>query len=254
MLVMKEASFVLGAVSLEERPNARPWTHFLRHPPPAQCTRSKMSNILPFHYSGRPTSHAPPASTSQTSSTSTIRPHAQAPPQFTVARGQGATMSGNQSQGPGLRYPSNKKSIYDRNLNRSKNSELSRAAFAYLFIEMIAYAQKGAKDVGGLEQKYVMNLSFGSLHYTAQDLLRRAGNIWLTSDIQIKPTRLPHRRPVTRSSPLTLSQPTRKHTSHANLNTRPIHRTKCLPTSLWPSSRRLGTVRVRPKSIHDIRQ
>lgn len=62
-------------------------------------------------------------------------------------------MSGNQSQGPGLRYPSNKKSIYDRNLNRSKNSELSRAAFAYLFIEMIAYAQKGAKDVGGLEQK-----------------------------------------------------------------------------------------------------
>jgi hypothetical protein len=63
-------------------------------------------------------------------------------------------MSGNPSQGPGLRYPSNKKSIYDRNLNRSKNAELSRAAFAYLFIEMIAYAQKGAKDVGDLEQKY----------------------------------------------------------------------------------------------------
>lgn len=65
-------------------------------------------------------------------------------------------MSGNPSQGPGLRYPSNKKSIYDRNLNRSKNAELSRAAFAYLFIEMIAYAQKGAKDVGDLEQRYVV--------------------------------------------------------------------------------------------------
>lgn len=63
-------------------------------------------------------------------------------------------MNGTPSQGPGLRYPSNKKSIYDRNLNRSKNAELSRAAFAYLFIEMIAYAQKGAKDVGGLEQRY----------------------------------------------------------------------------------------------------
>lgn len=63
-------------------------------------------------------------------------------------------MSGTPSQGSGLRYPSNKKSIYDRNLNRSKNAELSRAAFAYLFIEMIAYAQKGAKDVGDLEQKY----------------------------------------------------------------------------------------------------
>jgi len=63
-------------------------------------------------------------------------------------------MSGTPSQGPGLRYPSNKKSIYDRNLNRSKNAELSRAAFAYLFLEMIAYAQKGAKDVGDLEQRY----------------------------------------------------------------------------------------------------
>jgi hypothetical protein len=64
-------------------------------------------------------------------------------------------MSGIPSAGPGLRVPSNKKTIYDRNLNRSKNAELSRAAFAYLFIEMIAYAQKGAKDVGDLEQKYV---------------------------------------------------------------------------------------------------
>lgn len=57
-----------------------------------------------------------------------------------------------------MRYPSNKKSIYDRNLNRSKNAELSRAAFAYLFIEMIAYAQKGAKDVGDLEQRYVKSM------------------------------------------------------------------------------------------------
>ena len=66
-------------------------------------------------------------------------------------------MSGTPSSGPGLRYPSNKKSIYDRNLNRSKNAELSRAAFAYLFIEMIAYAQKGAKDVGDLEQRYAIS-------------------------------------------------------------------------------------------------
>ncbi len=75
-------------------------------------------------------------------------------PQFTVHRRLHTnTMSGHSNQGPGLRYPSNKKSIYDRNLNRSKTSELSRAAFAYLFIEMIAYAQKGAKDVGDLEQR-----------------------------------------------------------------------------------------------------
>ncbi|KAK3213779.1 hypothetical protein GRF29_28g965440 [Pseudopithomyces chartarum] len=62
-------------------------------------------------------------------------------------------MSGNASQGSGLRYPSNKKTIYDRNLNRSKNAELSRAAFAYLFIEMINHAQKHAKDVGDLEKR-----------------------------------------------------------------------------------------------------
>ncbi|KAF2734121.1 trafficking protein particle complex subunit 5, partial [Polyplosphaeria fusca] len=62
-------------------------------------------------------------------------------------------MSGAPSQAPGLRYPSNKKTIYDRNINRSKNAELSRAAFAYLFIEMIAYAQKGVRDVNALEKR-----------------------------------------------------------------------------------------------------
>jgi hypothetical protein len=72
-------------------------------------------------------------------------------------------MSGTPNQGSGLRYPSNKKSIYDRNLGRSKNAELSRAAFAYLFIEMIALAQKGAKDVGDLEQRYDSHLAIGSV-------------------------------------------------------------------------------------------
>lgn len=66
-------------------------------------------------------------------------------------------MSGTQpASGPGLRYPSNKKTIYDRNLNRSKNAELSRAAFAYLFIEMIGYAQRGARDVTDLEQRQAL--------------------------------------------------------------------------------------------------
>jgi hypothetical protein len=56
--------------------------------------------------------------------------------------------------GPGLRYPSTRKTIYDRNLNRTKNAELSRAAFAYLFIEMIGYAQRQVKGVTDLEKKY----------------------------------------------------------------------------------------------------
>jgi hypothetical protein len=129
-----------------------------------------MSNLLPLlpsHFSTRERSSsqaaslARPASTS--SSASTVRPQSavQSQPQ-----GLDIAMNGTPSQGPGLRYPSNKKSIYDRNLNRSKNAELSRAAFAYLFIEMIAYAQKGAKDVGGLEQKYLSLFLFISLYTT----------------------------------------------------------------------------------------
>ena len=54
---------------------------------------------------------------------------------------------------PGLRYPSNKKTIYDRNLNRTKNAELSRAAFAYLFVEMISYAQKRVTGIADLEAR-----------------------------------------------------------------------------------------------------
>jgi hypothetical protein len=64
------------------------------------------------------------------------------------------------TQTPGLRYPSNKKTIYDRNLNRSKNAELSRAAFAYLFVEMISYAQKNVKDISNLEKRYLLSLSW----------------------------------------------------------------------------------------------
>ncbi|KAL1618946.1 Trafficking protein particle complex subunit 31 [Neofusicoccum ribis] len=53
----------------------------------------------------------------------------------------------------GLRYPSNRKTIYDRNLGRSKNAELSRAAFAYLFVEMITYAQRKVTGVQDLEKR-----------------------------------------------------------------------------------------------------
>ena len=55
----------------------------------------------------------------------------------------------------GLRYPSNRKTIYDRNLGRSKNAELSRAAFAYLFVEMIAYAQRRVTGIADLEKRWV---------------------------------------------------------------------------------------------------
>ena len=53
----------------------------------------------------------------------------------------------------GLRVPSNKKTIYDRNLNRSRNAELSRASFAYLFMEMVRYAQDNVKGIQDLEKR-----------------------------------------------------------------------------------------------------
>ena len=55
--------------------------------------------------------------------------------------------------GGGLRVPSNRKTIYDRNLNRSRNAELSRPAFAYLFSEMVSYAQKKEKSIQDLERR-----------------------------------------------------------------------------------------------------
>ena len=53
----------------------------------------------------------------------------------------------------GLRVPSNRKTIYDRNLNRSRNAELSRASFAYLFMEMVRYAQDNVKGIQDLEKR-----------------------------------------------------------------------------------------------------
>ncbi len=52
-----------------------------------------------------------------------------------------------------LRLPSNKKTIYDRNLNRSRNAELGRASFAYLFMEMVSYAQKRVTGIQDLEKR-----------------------------------------------------------------------------------------------------
>lgn len=73
---------------------------------------------------------------------------------------------GSSSHGGGLRYPSNGKTIYHRPLNRSKTSELSQASFAYLFSEMVSYAQKRVTGIQELEKRYVFFLflsSFNSL-------------------------------------------------------------------------------------------
>jgi hypothetical protein len=52
-----------------------------------------------------------------------------------------------------LRLPSNGKTIYHRPLNRTKAGELSQASFAYLFGEMVTYAQRRVKGIQELEQR-----------------------------------------------------------------------------------------------------
>lgn len=55
---------------------------------------------------------------------------------------------------PGLRYPSSGKTIYHRPLSRSRTQELSQASFAYLFGEMVSYAQKRVTGIQDLEKRY----------------------------------------------------------------------------------------------------
>ena len=55
---------------------------------------------------------------------------------------------------PGLKLPSNGKTIYHRPLNRAKGAELSQASFAYLFGEMVTYAQRRVQGITELEQRY----------------------------------------------------------------------------------------------------
>lgn len=54
---------------------------------------------------------------------------------------------------PGLRYPSSGKTIFHRPLNRSRNTELSQASFAYLFGEMVGYAQNRVTGIQDLEKR-----------------------------------------------------------------------------------------------------
>ncbi|KAK7437083.1 transporter particle component [Colletotrichum acutatum] len=70
---------------------------------------------------------------------------------------------------PGLRYPSNGKTIYHRPLNRTKTAELSQSSFAYLFSEMVSYAQRNVKDISELEQR--LNIQGHSIGLKLLDLL-----------------------------------------------------------------------------------
>lgn len=69
------------------------------------------------------------------------------------AQAQPQTQQTTLPQSPGLRVPSNRKTIYDRHLNRSRNAESSRASFAFLFGEMVTYAQRRVTGIQDLEKR-----------------------------------------------------------------------------------------------------
>ena len=70
----------------------------------------------------------------------------------------------------GLRYPTNGKTIYHRPLNRSKTSELSQASFAYLFSEMVSYAQRRVTGIQDLEKRCGYSpLAFSLSHCSGSD-------------------------------------------------------------------------------------
>lgn len=54
---------------------------------------------------------------------------------------------------PSLRYPSNRKTIYDRNLNRTKTGETSLSSFAYLFNTLITYHHAKSGSVSEIESR-----------------------------------------------------------------------------------------------------
>ena len=54
---------------------------------------------------------------------------------------------------PSLHYPSNRKTIYDRNLNRTKTTETSLASFAYLFNTLITYHHAKSGSVSDIETR-----------------------------------------------------------------------------------------------------
>ncbi|KAL2168726.1 hypothetical protein VTG60DRAFT_6897 [Thermothelomyces hinnuleus] len=81
--------------------------------------------------------------------------------------GSGKTASSKEQAG--LRYPSNGKTIYHRPLNRTKNAELSQASFAYLFSEMVNYAQRRVTGIQELEKR--LNLQGHPIGLKLLDLL-----------------------------------------------------------------------------------
>ena len=84
---------------------------------------------------------ANPPPTSTTATTTTKEPHA-----YTA-------LAPAKPFQPSLRYPSTRKTIYDRNPNRTKTAETSLASFAHLFNTLITYHHSKSGSVSEIESR-----------------------------------------------------------------------------------------------------
>lgn len=111
---------------------------------------------------------------------------------------------------PGLRTPSNRKTIYDRNLNRTRTAELSRASFAYLFSEMVTYAQRRVTGIQDLEKRSVRP----SVFLPSPPLPSQETILSPSSPLSLNPLSTPKNPPTNAPSPPSPNQPdsTRKAT------------------------------------------
>ena len=128
---------------------------------PKRLTKNRKPSRALNHHPPPPVNHVTNASPTMT----TTAPPTQASkillPPTTLQQQQSAQRVPQQppQQHVGLRTPSNRKTIYDRNLNRTRTAELSRASFAYLFSEMVTYAQKRVTGIQDLERRYEFTFS-----------------------------------------------------------------------------------------------
>ena len=60
-------------------------------------------------------------------------------------------------QPPFAKYSANRPNIYDRNLNKTRNAEVSGAAFAFLFSEIVQYTQKRVSGINDLERQWLVS-------------------------------------------------------------------------------------------------
>lgn len=114
----------------------------------------KQSSVLSFGGNSNNTSNHHHSATASSS----IDPKQAPPPAGTQQQPsfQHAPVPTASQSSPGLRVPSNRKTIYDRHLNRSRNAETSRASFAFLFGEMVTYAQRRVTGIQDLEKRYLL--------------------------------------------------------------------------------------------------